>query len=204
MPEKPFSVRMSAQSLEVKSVIKEYMEDAERRMEKTSEALKREYSTLRAGRATPALLDKIQVEYYGAMTPLNQMANISAPESRMLVVQPWDKSAMKAIEKAILASDLGLNPNNDGSIIRIAIPQLTEERRKELVKVVKKKDEEAKVAIRNIRRELNNDIKALEKDKSVSEDDAARGLDDAQKLTEKWIKKLDEITKNKEAEIMEV
>ena len=195
---------MSAQSLEVKSVIKEYMEDAERRMEKTSEALKREYSTLRAGRATPALLDKIQVEYYGAMTPLNQMANISAPESRMLVVQPWDKSAMKAIEKAILASDLGLNPNNDGSIIRIAIPQLTEERRKELVKVVKKKDEEAKVAIRNIRRELNNDIKALEKDKSVSEDDAARGLDDAQKLTEKWIKKLDEITKNKEAEIMEV
>ena len=204
MPEKPFSVRMSAQSLEVKSVIKEYMEDAARRMEKTSEALKREYSTLRAGRATPALLDKIQVEYYGAMTPLNQMANISAPESRMLVVQPWDKSAMKAIEKAILASDLGLNPNNDGSIIRIAIPQLTEERRKELVKVVKKKDEEAKVAIRNIRRELNNDIKALEKDKSVSEDDAARGLDDAQKLTEKWIKKLDEITKNKEAEIMEV
>ena len=195
---------MSAQSLEVKSVIKEYMEDAERRMEKTSEALKREYSTLRAGRATPALLDKIQVEYYGAMTPLNQMANISAPESRMLVVQPWDKSAMKAIEKAILASDLGLNPNNDGSIIRIAIPQLTEERRKELVKVVKKKDEEAKVAIRNIRRELNNDIKALEKEKSVSEDDAARGLDDAQKLTEKWIKKLDEITKNKEAEIMEV
>ena len=195
---------MSAQSLEVKSVIKEYMEDAERRMEKTSEALKREYSTLRAGRATPALLDKSQVEYYGAMTPLNQMANISAPESRMLVVQPWDKSAMKAIEKAILASDLGLNPNNDGSIIRIAIPQLTEERRKELVKVVKKKDEEAKVAIRNIRRELNNDIKALEKEKSVSEDDAARGLDDAQKLTEKWIKKLDEITKNKEAEIMEV
>ena len=185
-------------------MIKEYMEDAERRMEKTSEALKREYSTLRAGRATPALLDKIQVEYYGAMTPLNQMANISAPESRMLVVQPWDKSAMKAIEKAILASDLGLNPNNDGSIIRIAIPQLTEERRKELVKVVKKKDEEAKVAIRNIRRELNNDIKALEKDKSVYEDDAARGLDDAQKLTEKWIKKLDEITKNKEAEIMEV
>ena len=204
MPEKLCSVKMSAQSLEVKSVIKEYMEDAERRMEKTSEALKREYSTLRAGRATPALLDKIQVEYYGAMTPLNQMANISAPESRMLVVQPWDKSAMKAIEKAILASDLGLNPNNDGSIIRIAIPQLTEERRKELVKVVKKKDEEAKVAIRNIRRELNNDIKALEKEKSVSEDDAARGLDDAQKLTEKWIKKLDEITKNKEAEIMEV
>ena len=185
-------------------MIKEYLEDAERRMEKTSEALKREFSTLRAGRAMPSLLDKIQVDYYGVMTPINQMANISAPESRLLVVQPWDKGTIKAIEKAILASDLGLNPNNDGTVIRIAIPQLTEERRKELVKVVRKKDEEAKIAIRNIRRELNSDIKALEKEKEVSEDDAARGLDDAQKLTEKWIKKLDEITKNKEAEIMEV
>jgi ribosome recycling factor len=185
-------------------VIKEYLEDAERRMEKTSEALRREFATLRAGRATPALLDKIQVDYYGTMTPLNQMANISAPESRLLVVQPWDKSTIKGIEKAILASDLGLNPNNDGTVIRIAIPQLTEERRKELVKVVRKKDEEAKIAVRNIRRDLNSDIKALEKEKEVSEDDAARGLDDAQKLTEKWVKKLDEITKTKEAEIMEV
>lgn len=185
-------------------MIKEYMEDAERRMEKTSEALKKEFATLRAGRATPALLDKIQVDYYGAMTPLNQMANISAPESRLLVVQPWDKSTLKTIEKAILASDLGLNPNNDGSIIRIAVPQLTEERRKELVKIVKKKDEEAKIAVRNIRRDLNDDIKALEKEKSVSEDDAARGLESAQKLTEKWVKKLDDITKAKEAEIMEV
>ncbi|MGI5873699.1 MAG: ribosome recycling factor [Bacillota bacterium] len=173
-------------------------------MEKTSEALRREFATLRAGRATPALLDKIQVDYYGTMTPLNQMANISAPESRLLVVQPWDKSTIKGIEKAILASDLGLNPNNDGTVIRIAIPQLTEERRKELVKVVRKKDEEAKIAVRNIRRDLNSDIKALEKEKEVSEDDAARGLDDAQKLTEKWVKKLDEITKTKEAEIMEV
>lgn len=185
-------------------MIKEYMEDAERRMEKTSEALKKEFATLRAGRATPALLDKIQVDYYGAMTPLNQMANISAPESCMLVVQPWDKSTLKTIEKAILASDLGLTPNNDGSIIRISIPQLTEERRKELVKIVKKKDEEAKVAVRNIRRDLNDDIKSLEKEKSISEDDAARGLDSVQKLTEKWVKKLDEITKAKEAEIMEV
>ena len=173
-------------------------------MEKTSEALRREFATLRAGRATPALLDKIQVDYYGTMTPLNQMANISAPESRLLVVQPWDKSTIKGIEKAILASDLGLNPNNDGTVIRIAIPQLTEERRKELVKVVRKKDEEAKIAVRNIRRDLNSDIKALEKEKEVSEDDAARGLDDAQKLTEKWVKKLDEITKTKEAEIMEI
>ncbi len=185
-------------------MIKDYIEEAERRMGKTAEALKREFATLRAGRATPALLDKIQVDYYGALTPLSQMANISAPESHLLMIQPWDKSTLKNIEKAILASDLGLNPNNDGSVIRIAIPQLTEERRKELVKVVRKKDEDAKVAIRNLRRELNDDIKDLEKEKDVSEDDAARGLDEAQKLTEKWIKKLDEITKTKESEIMEV
>lgn len=185
-------------------MIKEYMEDAERRMEKTSEALKHEFATIRAGRANPSLLDKIQVDYYGAMTPLNQMANISAPESRMLLIQPWDKSCIKGIEKAILASDLGLNPNNDGSVIRIAIPQLTEERRKELVKIVKKKDEEAKIAVRNIRRDLNSELNALKKEHTVSEDDVECGLEDAQKLTDKWIKKLDEITKVKEAEIMEV
>ncbi len=126
-------------------MIKEYMEDAERRMEKTSEALKKEFSTLRAGRATPALLDKIQVDYYGAMTPLNQMANISAPESRLLTVQPWDKSTLKNIEKAILASDLGLNPSNDGSIIRIAIPQLTEERKKNWSKSLRKKMKKLKL-----------------------------------------------------------
>ena len=119
-------------------MIKEYLAEAEERMNKSAEALKRELATLRAGRATPALLDKIQVDYYGAMTPLNQMANISAPESRMLLIQPWDKGAMKGIEKAILASDLGLTPTNDGTVIRIAIPQLTEERRKELVKIVRK------------------------------------------------------------------
>ncbi|MEE0776160.1 MAG: ribosome recycling factor [Bacillota bacterium] len=185
-------------------MIKEYLAEAEERMNKSAEALKREFATLRAGRATPALLDKIQVDYYGAMTPLNQMANISAPESRMLMIQPWDKSAMKGIEKAILASDLGLTPTNDGTVIRIAIPQLTEERRKELVKIVKKKSEEAKVAVRNIRRDLNDEIKKLEKAHEVSEDDAKNGLDDAQKLTEKAIKKLDEITVAKEAEIMEV
>lgn len=185
-------------------MIKDYLEEAERKMGKTAEALKKDFATLRAGRATPALLDKIQVDYYGAMTPLSQMANISAPESHLLMVQPWDKSTLKNIEKAILASDLGLNPNNDGAIIRIAIPQLTEDRRKELVKIVKKKDEEAKVAIRNLRRELNDDIKELEKEKEVSEDDSARGLEEAQKLTEKWIKKLEDITKLKEAEIMEV
>ena len=144
-------------------MIKEYLAEAEERMNKSAEALKRELATLRAGRATPALLDKIQVDYYGAMTPLNQMANISAPESRMLLIQPWDKGAMKGIEKAILASDLGLTPTNDGTVIRIAIPQLTEERRKELVKIVRKKSEDAKVAVRNIRRDLNDEIKKLEK-----------------------------------------
>lgn len=185
-------------------MIKEFMEAAEEKMTKTCEALKRDYATLRAGRATPALLDKIQVDYYGAPTPINQMANISAPESRLLLIQPWDKSVIGTIEKAILKSDLGLNPNNDGSVIRIAIPQLTEERRKDLVKIVKKKAEEGKVAIRNIRRELNDDIKELEKSHEVSEDDAKRGLDDAQKLTEKYVKKVDEITEVKEAEIMEV
>lgn len=185
-------------------MIKEYLAEAEERMNKSAEALKRELATLRAGRATPALLDKIQVDYYGAMTPLNQMANISAPESRMLLIQPWDKGAMKGIEKAILASDLGLTPTNDGTVIRIAIPQLTEERRKELVKIVRKKSEDAKVAVRNIRRDLNDEIKKLEKKHEVSEDDAKNGLDDAQKLTEKSIKKLDEITAAKEKEIMEV
>ena len=179
-------------------MIKEYLAEAEERMNKSAEALKRELATLRAGRATPALLDKIQVDYYGAMTPLNQMANISAPESRMLLIQPWDKGAMKGIEKAILASDLGLTPTNDGTVIRIAIPQLTEERRKELVKIVRKKSEDAKVAVRNIRRDLNDEIKKLEKNHEVSEDDAKNGLDDAQKLTEKSIKKLDEITAAKE------
>lgn len=185
-------------------MIKAYLEAGEEKMTKTCEALKREYATLRAGRATPSLLDKVQADYYGVPTPINQMANISAPESRLLLIQPWDKSVISAIEKAIQKSDLGLTPNNDGSVIRISIPQLTEERRRELAKVVKKKAEDAKVAVRNIRRELNDDIKELEKAHEVSEDDAKRGLDDAQKLTERFVKKVDDIAEFKEAEIMEV
>lgn len=185
-------------------MIKDYLADAEERMGKTAEALKRELATLRAGRANPSLLDKVEVEYYGVMTPLNQTSNVSAPDSRTIVVQPWDKSTLKAIEKAILSSDLGLNPNNDGTVVRISIPPLTEERRKELVKVVKKKGEEAKVAVRNIRRDLIEDLKKLEKNHEVSEDDLNRGLDEAQKVTEKGIKRLDEIIAAKEAEIMEV
>lgn len=185
-------------------MIKEYLADAEERMNKTADALKRDFATLRAGRATPSLLDKIEVDYYGVMTPLNQTANISAPDSRTILVQPWDKSTLKAIEKAILSSDLGLNPNNDGTVVRISIPPLTEERRKELVKIVKKKGEESKVAVRNIRRDLVDDLKKLEKNHEASEDDVARGLDEAQKVTENGIKKLDNIISSKESEIMEV
>lgn len=185
-------------------MIKDYLADGEERMEKTAEALQRDLATVRAGRANPSLLDKVQADYYGVATPINQMANITAPESRLLVVQPWDKTMIKEIEKAVLKSDLGLNPTNDGTVIRIAIPQLTEERRKELVKVVKKKGEDAKVALRNIRRDLNEGIKDLEKSHDVSEDEAKRGLDDAQKLTEKHVKIIDEIIATKESEIMEV
>ncbi|QKG84572.1 ribosome recycling factor [Kroppenstedtia pulmonis] len=174
------------------------------RMEKTVQTLKRDLATLRAGRATPSLLDKITVHYYGSDMPINQMANISVPEPRLLVIQPWDKSALGEIEKAIQKSDLGLTPSNDGNLIRIAIPALTEERRAELVKVVKKTGEEAKVAIRNIRRDANEDVKKLEKNGEVSEDDARRGQDEVQKLTDRFIREADEQVEAKEKEIMEV
>ncbi|MGI6713410.1 MAG: ribosome recycling factor [Bacillota bacterium] len=173
-------------------------------MTRTVEVLKKDFASLRAGRATSALLDKIQADYYGTPTPINQMANITVPEPRLLVIQPWDKSTIPAIEKAILKSDLGLNPSNDGNVIRIAIPQLTEERRKELVKVVKKKAEEARVAVRNVRRDVNDMIKQLEKEHEISEDDSKRGLDEVQKVTDKFIKNVDEVLASKEQEIMEV
>jgi ribosome recycling factor len=185
-------------------VIREVLQEAEERMGKTVDVLKKDLATLRAGRANPALLDKVQVEYYGVPTPVNQMANISVPESRLLVIQPWDKSTIPNIEKAILKSDLGLTPNSDGTIIRIAIPQLTEERRRELVKVVKKKAEEARVAVRNVRRDVNDMIKELEKEREISEDESKRGLDEVQKVTDKFIKKVDDVFSLKEKEIMEV
>ncbi len=178
--------------------------DAEDRMQKSVEFFRKDLATVRAGRANPALLDKITVEYYGAATPLNQLGNISAPEPRLLTIQPWDKSALAAIEKAILKSDLGLNPNNDGSIIRLAIPQLTEERRAQLVKTTKKKGEDCKVSIRNIRRDVVDKIKADEKAKTCSEDDAKKANDDLQKATDKYIKEIDKILEAKEKEIMEV
>lgn len=190
--------------LGVKFVIKEIISSAEDRMKKTLEALRKDYSSLRAGRATPALLDKVQVEYYGTMSPINQMANVSVPEPRMLVIQPWDKSVISDIEKAILKSDLGLTPNNDGTVIRINIPQLTQERRTELVKVVKKKAEDARVSIRNLRRDANDELKLFEKEGEISEDDNRRGQEEVQKLTDKYVKEVDQVLDNKEQEILEV
>ncbi|UVI32531.1 ribosome recycling factor [Paenibacillus spongiae] len=177
--------------------------DAEERMEKAIGALKRDLTSLRAGRATPSLLDRVQVEYYGAMTPVNQLANINTPDSRTLMIQPWDKSSLASIEKAIMKSDLGLTPSNDGSTIRLVIPALTEERRAELVKLTRKLGEEAKVAIRNIRRDANDDIKKLEKT-DISEDESRRYQDDIQKTTDKFIAEVDKVLAAKEKEIMEV
>lgn len=177
--------------------------NAEERMEKAIGSLKKELGSLRAGRATPALLDRIQVEYYGSMTPVNQLANINTPDSRTLLIQPWDKSSLSAIEKAIQKSELGLTPSNDGLSIRLMIPPLTEERRADLVKMTKKFGEEAKVAIRNIRRDANDDIKKLEKN-GVSEDESRRHQDDVQKTTDKYIVEVDKVLASKEKEIMEV
>ena len=185
-------------------MLKDIISDGESRMQKTLELFAKDLTTVRAGRANPAILDKVQADYYGTMTAINQMANISAPEPRLITVQPWDKSTIAVIEKAILKSDLGLNPSNDGSVIRIAIPQLTEERRSELVKVVKKKAEETRVGVRNIRRDVNEQIKDEEKKKTCSEDESKKGLDDIQKLTDKFIKEIDKVVENKEKDIMEV
>jgi ribosome recycling factor len=176
---------------------------AEDRMEKAITNLKKDLSALRAGRATPSLLDRIQVEYYGAMTPLQQMANISTPDSRTLLIQPWDKSSITAIEKSIQKSDLGLTPANDGTVIRIIVPALTEQRRSELVKMTKKYGEEIKVIIRNIRRDANDEIKKLEKS-GVSEDESRRHQDDIQKTTDKYVAEVDKILFSKEKEIMEI
>jgi ribosome recycling factor len=177
--------------------------NAEDRMEKAVIALKKELASFRAGRATPSLLDRIQVEYYGALTPVTQLANINTPDSRTLIIQPWDKSSMSAIEKAIMKSDLGLTPSNDGISIRIGIPALTEERRADLVKMTKRSGEEAKVAIRNIRRDANDDIKKLEK-MGISEDESRRHQEDIQKMTDKYIVDIDKTLVSKEKEIMEV
>lgn len=185
-------------------MINDILTDSEDRMKKTIDHLLGDFASLRAGRANPAMLDKILVNYYGEPTPINQLANINVPEARLLVIQPWDKGSITDIEKAIMKSDLGITPSNDGNVIRIAIPQLTEERRKDVVKVVKKRAEEAKVAIRNIRREANDLIKASEKDKLVSEDESKKGLESIQKVTDKSIKDVDSVLAVKEKDIMEI
>lgn len=178
--------------------------DAEEKMKGAVSALRRDLASIRAGRASPSLLDKITVDYYGTATPLNQLATISTPEPRLLVIQPWDKNAISDCERAILKSDLGLTPATDGTVIRLAIPQLTEERRIELTKVVRKRAEEARIAVRNLRREANDRLKNLEKDSDISQDRQYREQERIQKLTDAYIEKLDQVLAAKEEEIMEV
>ena len=178
--------------------------DAEERMEKALAALDRDFAKLRTGRATTALVDGIKVDYYGTATPISQMASIAVPDSRTLTIQPWDKGGIALIEKAIFKSDLGLTPVNDGKLIRIVMPPLTEERRKELGKVARKYSEEGKVAVRNVRRDANDSVKKLEKDKTITEDEQKRATDDVQKLTDKFVAEVDKRCATKEKEIMEI
>ncbi|WP_461834290.1 ribosome recycling factor [Desulfothermus sp.] len=178
--------------------------DCENRMKKAIEKLKRDFNKLRTGRASASLVEDILIDYYNTPTPLKQLASISIPDSRTIAIQPWDKNAMGDVEKGIMKSDLGLTPVNDGKMIRINIPPLTEERRKELVKVAKKYAEEAKIAIRNIRREGNETLKKMKNNKEITEDDLYNGQDEIQKITDKYIEKVDEIFKEKEKEIMEI
>ena len=180
------------------------LQKARQRMDGAIEALRREFAGVRTGKASPGLLDTVKVEAYGSPMPLNQVGTVSAPEPRMLIVQPWDKTLIKAIEKALRESDLGLNPSNDGSVIRIPIPALTEERRKEYVRLLHKLTEEARVAVRNVRRDANDEIKHRQKDEGLSEDDIRREQAEVQKLTDSYIAKIDELMKHKEAEVMEV
>ncbi|MBF0529236.1 MAG: ribosome recycling factor [Deltaproteobacteria bacterium] len=184
-------------------MIDEIFEDMKERMEKTIVTLDRDLKRVRTGRASVALLDGIRVDYYGTPTPLNQLASVSVPEARQLLIQPWDLKVLGDIEKSILKSDLGLTPMNDGKLIRINIPPLSEQRRKDLVKVVRKKAEENKVAVRNIRRDANEMLKDLKKEKQISEDDLAKAQEDVQKKTDDFIKKVDEVTETKVKEIME-
>lgn len=179
-------------------------EKTKSRMEKCLDSLERDYKAIRAGRANPAILDRITVDYYGVPTQLNQMAAISVPEPRMLMIQPWDASTIREIEKAINTSDIGINPTNDGKVIRLSFPPLTEERRKELVKDVSKRAEEAKVAVRNIRRDSFDDLKKLKKDNQITEDDQKDGEKELQKITDDYTKQVDDMQKKKEQEILSI
>jgi ribosome recycling factor len=185
-------------------MIDEVLAEVRAHMKKTVEVLQDDLLTLRTGRASPALVERLPIECYGTMTPLNQMASIAVPEPRLLVIRPWDPSALSAIERAILKSDLGLTPANDGKLIRLNIPRLTEERRRDLVKLVSKRVEEARVSVRNLRRDALNDLKEFEKEKMISEDDFFMGKEEIQDLTDEFIAKIDDIGKRKEEEVMEV
>jgi ribosome recycling factor len=185
-------------------MIKESLDEARERMEGAIEALRGDLAGIRTGRATPALVHGVKVEYYGVPTPLNQLATISAPEPQLLTIRPFDRSSLGLIEKAILKSELGLTPSNDGRIIRLVIPRLTEERRHELVRVVGRRLEEARVAVRNVRRDVLNDLRFFEKEKEISEDDFHRGKDELQELTDEYIERVGDIGKHKEREILEV
>ena len=185
-------------------MIDEILKDAESRMKKSVEALRNDLAKIRTGRAHPSLLDHITVEYYGAETPLNQVGNVSTEDARTLSIALWDKAMVKAVEKAIMNSDLGLNPATAGTVIRVPVPPLTEERRRDLVKVVRGEGEGAKVAVRNIRRDANNDLKMLEKEKEISEDELRRSEDGVQKLTDKHVKDIDVVLEDKEKDLMAI
>jgi ribosome recycling factor len=185
-------------------MIKDALSEAEERMKGAITALQNDLATVRTGRASPALVERLDVEYYGTPTPLLQLATISAPEPRLLTIKPFDPKSLKDIERAILASELGLTPNNDGKLIRLSIPALTEERRRQLTKVVHHRLEEARVAVRNIRRAVHDDLRDFEKEKLITEDELERGENDLQKLTDKYVGKVDELGQRKEAEIMEI
>ena len=178
--------------------------DGEIRMEKTMEALGRDLNTLRTGRATPVLLENVTVDYYNTPTPLNQIASVSAPEARLIVIQPWDKGSIKDIEKSLQKSEMGFNPNNDGTVIRLPIPPLTQERRRDLVKVLKRKVEDGKVAVRNVRRDAIEQLRGMEKNKQISQDENRRAQDQIQKVTDSFVGKMDQVSSDKESEIMQV
>jgi ribosome recycling factor len=184
-------------------MIESMYQETKESMQKSIDALKNDLKKIRTGRASLSILDDIRVDYYGTLTPLNQMASLSTPEGRLIAIQPWDVSVIKDVEKAILKSDLGLTPSNDGKVIRISIPPLTEERRKQLVKVIYKKSEEHKISVRNVRRDTNDLLKSLKKDGEISEDDAFKAQDQVQKITDEHINLIDDVCKNKEKEILE-
>lgn len=184
--------------------VKDVMARAEDKMKKSAEAVRHELSSVRTGKATTALLDTVRVEYYGSLVPINQVASVSVPEPRLIVVTPWEKNMLQAIAKAIQASELGLNPQDDGATLKVPIPALNEERRRDLVKMVKKMAEEGRVAVRNVRHHANDELKKSLKDKAISEDDEKRGIADIQKLTDRYTAQIDEMVQKKEAEVMEV